>query len=48
MASKQWYRSIFNKFDPDIKITAAVGKTFIPDTAQLKLLAKVEGFHAIL
>ena len=35
--------AIFNTFDPDIKITAAVGKTFIPDTTHLKLLAKVEG-----
>jgi len=35
--------TIFNTFDPDIKITAAVGKTFIPDTTRLKLLAKVEG-----
>jgi len=34
---------IFNTFDPDIKITAAVGKTFIPDTARLKLLANVNG-----
>jgi lipoprotein-releasing system permease protein len=34
---------IFNTFDPDIKITAAAGKTFIPDTTRLKLLAKVEG-----
>ena len=36
-------RSIFNTFDPDIKVTAAVGKTFIPDSASLKLLAKVDG-----
>jgi lipoprotein-releasing system permease protein len=36
-------RSIFNTFDPDIKITAAEGKTFIPDTSRLKLLANVEG-----
>jgi lipoprotein-releasing system permease protein len=36
-------RSIFNTFDPDIKITAAVGKTFIPDTARLRLLANVDG-----
>ena len=36
-------RSIFNTFDPDIKITAAEGKTFIADTSQLKLLANVEG-----
>ena len=34
---------IFNTFDPDIKITAAEGKTFIADTARLKLLANVEG-----
>jgi lipoprotein-releasing system permease protein len=36
-------RSIFNTFDPDIKITAAEGKTFVPDTARLKLLANVDG-----
>jgi lipoprotein-releasing system permease protein len=35
--------AIFNTFDPDIKITATIGKTFIPDTARLKLLAKVDG-----
>jgi lipoprotein-releasing system permease protein len=35
--------AIFNKFDPDLKIIAAEGKTFIPDTARLKLLANVEG-----
>ncbi len=35
--------SIFNTFDPDIKITAAEGKTFIPDTARLKLLSNVKG-----
>ncbi len=35
--------NIFNTFDPDIKITASEGKTFIPDTARLKLLAKVDG-----
>jgi lipoprotein-releasing system permease protein len=36
-------RSIFNTFDPDIKITAAEGKTFIADTSRLRLLANVEG-----
>ena len=36
-------RSIFNTFDPDIKITAAEGKTFSPDTARLKKLATVDG-----
>jgi lipoprotein-releasing system permease protein len=35
--------AIFNTFDPDIKITAAEGKTFIADTDRLKLLAKVDG-----
>ena len=35
--------AIFNTFDPDIKITAAEGKTFIADSSRLKLLAKVEG-----
>ena len=35
--------AIFNTFDPDIKITAAEGKTFVADTARLKLLATVEG-----
>jgi len=34
---------IFNTFDPDIKITATQGKTFIPDTARLNLLSKTEG-----
>ncbi|MDP4222416.1 MAG: FtsX-like permease family protein [Bacteroidota bacterium] len=36
-------RSIFNTFDPDLKITAAVGKTFVPDTPSLRLLSKVKG-----
>jgi lipoprotein-releasing system permease protein len=36
-------RSIFNTFDPDIKITAAEGKTFIPDTTRLRLLANIDG-----
>jgi lipoprotein-releasing system permease protein len=35
--------AIFNTFDPDIKITASEGKTFIADTARLKLLSNVEG-----
>jgi lipoprotein-releasing system permease protein len=37
---------IFNTFDPDIKITASVGKTFTPDTARLRLLSAVEGLSA--
>ena len=35
--------SIFNTFDPDIKITAAEGKTFVADTARLKLLSRING-----
>jgi lipoprotein-releasing system permease protein len=35
--------AIFNTFDPDIRISAAEGKTFIADTSRLKLLAKVDG-----
>jgi len=35
--------SIFNTFDPDLKITAAKGKTFTPDTSRLGLLSKVDG-----
>jgi len=35
--------AIFNKFDPELKIIAAEGKTFIPDTARLKLLSSVDG-----
>jgi len=37
---------IFNTFDPDIKITASIGKTFTPDTARLRLLSAVEGLSA--
>lgn len=39
-------RGIFNTFDPDIRITASVGKTFIPDTAKLVRLAPMEGISA--
>jgi lipoprotein-releasing system permease protein len=35
--------AIFNTFDPDIKITAAEGKTFIADTSHLNMLANMEG-----
>lgn len=35
--------SIFNTFDPDLKITAAVGKTFIPDTTKLRHLSQING-----
>jgi lipoprotein-releasing system permease protein len=35
--------TIFNTFDPDIKITAAVGKSFTPDSAKLMLLSNIDG-----
>ena len=35
--------AIFNTFDPDIKITAAQGKTFLADTARLRMLSNVDG-----
>ena len=35
--------SIFNTFDPDLRITAAEGKTFVPDSLKLTMLAKVNG-----
>lgn len=35
--------AIFNTFDPDLKITAAEGKTFIPDTARLHRLSRIDG-----
>lgn len=36
-------RSIFNTFDPDLKITAVEGKTFIPDSLKLQLLSNING-----
>ena len=36
-------RSIFNTFDPDLKITPVEGKTFVPDTAALSLLSDING-----
>jgi lipoprotein-releasing system permease protein len=36
-------RSIFNTFDPDLKITPVAGKTFIPDSTTLSLLSNVNG-----
>jgi len=35
--------SIFNTFDPDLKITAVEGKTFIPDSSSLVQLTDMEG-----
>ncbi len=35
--------SIFNTTDPDLKITPAEGKTFIPDSSKLELLSNING-----
>ncbi len=35
--------AIFNTFDPDIKITASEGKTFIADTSLLTRLSEIDG-----
>jgi lipoprotein-releasing system permease protein len=35
--------AIFNTFDPDIKITATEGKTFIADTSRLRQLGNIDG-----
>ena len=40
---EEMVRSIFNTFDPDLKITPAKGKTFIPDQQMLHLLSNVNG-----
>jgi lipoprotein-releasing system permease protein len=36
-------RSIFNTFDPDLKVTPVEGKTFVPDIAKLSLLSAING-----
>jgi lipoprotein-releasing system permease protein len=36
-------RTIFNTFDPEIKVTAAEGKVFIPDSTKLAKLGRLEG-----
>ncbi len=35
--------SIFNTFDPDLRITVREGKTFIPGEEQLRMLSETEG-----
>jgi len=40
---EQMVSNIFNTFDPDIKITAIKGKSFIADSTRLKLLSEIKG-----
>jgi len=37
---------IFNTFDPDLCITAAKGKVFVPDSAALVKLGEIKGVYA--
>ena len=37
---------IFNTFDPDLCITAAKGKVFVPDSAALVMLGEIKGVYA--
>lgn len=37
---------IFNTFDPDLSITASVGKVFVPDSASLVKLSGIKGIYA--
>lgn len=39
-------KSLFNSFDPDLKISLVEGKTFIPAGGQLNLLSKTSGVAA--
>lgn len=39
-------KSLFNSFDPDLKISLAEGKTFIPDEDRLKALTEMPGVAA--
>jgi len=36
-------RSLFNSFDPDLKITSVIGKTFSSDNEKIQMLEKAEG-----
>jgi lipoprotein-releasing system permease protein len=36
-------KTIFNTFDPDLKVTSVAGKVFAADTSKLKLLSEING-----
>lgn len=36
-------RSLFNSFDPDLKITSVIGKTFSSDNEKIQMLERVDG-----
>ncbi len=39
--------SLYNSFDPDIKITAVAGKTFIPDSSAIEAIKKTDGIISV-
>jgi lipoprotein-releasing system permease protein len=39
-------KSLFNSFDPDLKVTLAEGKSFVSDSTVLKKLSEIEGVAA--
>src|SRR5437868_7866340 len=39
--------SLYNSFDPQIKITVTEGKTFAPDSALIKKIMEVKGISAV-
>ena len=39
--------SLYNSFDPDIKITASEGKSFIPDSSVIMNIKQMEGVSAV-
>jgi lipoprotein-releasing system permease protein len=38
---------MFSKFNPDVKVTATVGKTFVPDSAQILQLEAIPGVEMV-
>ncbi len=38
---------MFSKFNPDVKVTAAVGKTFVPDSSQILQLEAIPGVEMV-
>lgn len=39
--------SLYNSFDPDIRITSTYGKTFDPDSANISAIKKIEGIKYV-
>jgi lipoprotein-releasing system permease protein len=39
--------SLYNSFNPDLKIQAAKGKVFVPDSAQIAVLRRIKGVKSV-